>query len=151
MIGIAAETCGARCRAVSLVTVGLAGALFGIGLLISGMTQPARVVGFLDLTGAWDPALGFVMGSAVISYAILFRVIQRRRKRPVFEPAFSLPTRRDLDLSLILGSALFGIGWGLGGLCPGPGIVAAAGGSSTAIAFVGAMLAGMYAQHRTSR
>lgn len=151
MIGIAAEECGTRCRVMSLLAVGLAGALFGVGLLISGMTQPARVVGFLDLAGAWDPALGFVMGSAVITYAILFRVIRKRRKHPVFEPKFSLPTRRDLDLQLVLGSALFGIGWGLGGLCPGPGIVAAAGGSSTALAFVAAMLAGMYAQHRTSR
>lgn len=151
MIGNAIEACGTRCRVVSLLTVGLAGALFGVGLLISGMTQPARVVGFLDLTGAWDPALGFVMGSAVIAYAILFRVIQRRRKHPVFEPKFHLPTRRDLDLPLVLGAALFGIGWGLGGLCPGPGIVSAAGGSTTALAFVAAMLAGMYAQHRTSR
>lgn len=151
MIGIAAEDCGARCRAVSLGMVGLAGALFAVGLLISGMTQPARVVGFLDLAGAWDPALGFVMGSAAGTYAILFRLIRKRRRNPVFEPKFSLPTRKDLDLSLIVGSALFGIGWGLGGLCPGPGIVAAAGGSSAALAFVAAMLAGMYAQHRTSR
>ena len=143
--------CGARCRAVSLLVAGLAGALFGAGLLVSGMTQPARIIGFLDVTGAWDPSLAFVMGSAVAVYAVAFRAIRRRRTAPWFDVQLHLPTRRDLDRPLIIGAALFGIGWGLGGLCPGPGIVAAAGGSFTALAFVAAMIAGMYAQDRSSR
>jgi hypothetical protein len=146
-----AAGCGARGRAASLLLAGLTGALFGAGLLVSGMTQPARVIGFLDVTGAWDPSLAFVMGSAVVVYAVAFRWILRRRSSPWFEAKLHLPTRRDLDRPLIVGAALFGIGWGLGGLCPGPGIVSAAGGSLPALAFVAAMLAGMYAQSRSSR
>lgn len=137
-------------RTASLVLAGLAGALFGTGLLISGMTQPAKVIGFLDATRGWDPSLAFVMAGAAGVYAVLFRMI-RRRMRPWLDLHFHLPTRRDLDMPLVLGAAIFGVGWGLGGLCPGPGIVAAASGSSSALAFVAAMLAGMYAQHRTTR
>ena len=137
-------------RASSLVLAGVAGALFGAGLLISGMTQPAKVIGFLDATRGWDPSLAFVMAGAAGVYAVLFQTI-RRRGRPWLDLRFHLPTRRDLDLPLILGAAIFGVGWGLGGLCPGPGIVSSASGSSTGIAFVAAMLAGMYAQHRMTR
>lgn len=146
-----AAGCGARCRAVSLLAAGVAGALFGAGLLVSGMAQPARVIGFLDVTGAWDPSLAFVLGGAVGVYAAAFRWIRGRRRGPWFDVQFHLPTRRDIDPPLILGAALFGIGWGLGGLCPGPGIVSAASGSLTGLAFVAAMLAGMYAQHRSRR
>ena len=137
-------------RTTSLVLAGLLGALFGAGLLISGMTQPAKIVGFLDPTRGWDPSLAFVMAGAAGVYAVLFRAIQRRA-RPWLDVKFHLPTRRDLDMPLILGAAIFGIGWGLGGLCPGPGIVAAASGSITGIAFVVAMVTGMYAQHRTTK
>lgn len=144
-------TCGARCRAMSIVLALVAGGLLGAGLLVSGMTQPAKVVGFLDVTRGWDPSLAFVMGGAVVVYAIAFRLIQRGRKDPWFDVKFHLPTRRDLDGSLILGAALFGIGWGLGGLCPGPGLVAAAAGSTTGLAFAGAMLVGMLAQHLTAK
>ena len=143
-------TCGARCRAGSLLLAGLAGALFGAGLLASGMTQPARVLGFLDMIGGWDPTLAFVMGGAALVYAAAFRWIRRHRSAPWFDVKLHLPTRRDLDVPLIAGSALFGVGWGLGGLCPGPGIVSAAAGSLTGLAFVAAMLAGMYAQHRVA-
>lgn len=146
-----APGCGARCRTVSLLAAGVAGALFGAGLLVSGMTQPARVIGFLDVTGSWDPSLAFVMGGAVGVYAAAFRWIRRRRRAPWFDVQLHLPARRDIDLPLILGAALFGIGWGLGGLCPGPGIVSAASGSLTGLAFVAAMLAGMHAQHRLAR
>lgn len=145
------QSCGTRCRAMSLVLAGVAGALFGAGLLISGMTQPARVIGFLDVTGRWDPSLMFVMGGAVVVYGILFRWIRRRRADPWFDTAFHLPTRRDIDRPLILGSVLFGIGWGIGGLCPGPGIVSAASGSQVGLAFLAAMLAGMALQHRLAR
>lgn len=140
------ETCGTRCRVMSLVLPGIAGALFGIGLLVSGMTVPARVIGFLDVR-AWDPTLMFVMGGAVIVYAIAFRVI-RGRRTPWFDVKFHLPTRRDIDAPLVIGAALFGVSWGLAGLCPGPALVSAASGASSALAFVGAMFAGMYAQHR---
>jgi uncharacterized membrane protein YedE/YeeE len=138
-------------RALSLSLAGAAGALFGAGLLVSGMTHPTRVIGFLDVTGRWDPSLAFVMGGAVLVYAIALRWVRRRRQSPWFEIKFHLPTRRDIDPPLILGAALFGIGWGLGGLCPGPAIVSAASGSLAALAFLAAMLAGMYAQHRSAR
>jgi uncharacterized membrane protein YedE/YeeE len=136
----------ARSR-VALGIAALAGVMFGAGLVISGMTQPARIVGFLDPLGGWDPSLAFVMAGAVAVYAVAHAVI-RRRARPWFEPRFHVPARADIDAPLIAGAAVFGIGWGLGGLCPGPGIVAAAGGSSSALVFVVAMLAGMYLRHR---
>jgi uncharacterized membrane protein YedE/YeeE len=130
-----------------LVFAVLAGALFGAGLLLAGMTQPSRVIGFLDVR-AWDPTLAFVMVGAIAVYAITFR---RRGERPWFGPAFHLPTRRDLDAPLLAGAAIFGVGWALAGYCPGPGIVAAASGVPTAIAFVGAMLVGMWISSRVSR
>jgi uncharacterized protein len=144
-------TCGQRCRVMSLVIAALAGVLFGVGLLLSGMTVPARVVGFLNPLGGWDPSLAFVMGGAVVVYAIAIRVIRRARRDPWFDVRFHLPTRADVDAQLVIGAAVFGVGWGLGGFCPGPGLVAAASGSTPAIAFVLAMLAGMYAQHRSLR
>lgn len=143
-------TCGRKCRVMSLVLAGVAGVVFGGGLLLSGMTQPAKVVGFLDLGGSWDPSLAFVMAGAATIYALAFRRIRACRREPWLDVAFHVPTRRDLDAPLVVGAALFGVGWGLGGLCPGPGIVAAASGSSSAIAFVIAMVAGMYVQHRWS-
>ena len=142
---------GARCRAISIVVAAAAGALFGAGLLVSGMTQPAKVIGFLDVTRGWDPSLAFVMGGAVAVYGLAFRWIRRGRTEPWFDGMFHLPTRRDIDAPLLIGSALFGIGWSLGGLCPGPGLVAAAAGSATGLAFVGAMLAGMLIQHQSAR
>lgn len=145
----AQTTCGRRCRVMALVLAGMAGALFGAGLTVSGMTQPAKVIGFLTLDGSWDPSLAFVMAGAASVYAILFWWIRRRRTEPWLDVTFHVPTRRDLDAPLIIGAALFGVGWGLGGLCPGPGIVVAGSGSVTGLAFVAAMLAGMYAQHRT--
>jgi uncharacterized membrane protein YedE/YeeE len=136
---------------MSLVLASVAGFVFGAGLLISGMTQPAKVIGFLDVIGGWDPTLMFVMGGGVGVYLIAFRAIRAWRREPWFDVKFHLPTRRDLDAPLLVGAALFGIGWGLGGLCPGPGIVAAASGSLTGLAFVAAMLVGMHLQHRTTR
>jgi uncharacterized membrane protein YedE/YeeE len=115
------------------------------------MTQPAKVVGFLDVTHGWDPSLAFVMGGAVAVYTLAFAWIRRRRGAPWLDGMFHLPTRRDIDAPLVVGAALFGVGWGLGGFCPGPGLVAAAGGSTSAVAFVAAMLVGMFLQHRTAR
>lgn len=140
---MSASVCGRRCRGMSLVLAGVAGAVFGVGLLLAGMTNPARVLGFLDVTGAWDPGLAFVMGGAVAVYALAVRWIQRRRPEPWFDVLFHLPSRRDIDRPLVIGAAIFGIGWGIAGMCPGPAVVAAATGNSAAILFVATMLLGM--------
>ena len=126
-----------------MVVAYLAGALFGAGLLVGGMVLPARVVGFLDPLSGWDPTLAFVMGGAVLVYLATYRRIIAIRKRPLFDTRFHLPTRRDLDAPLVLGAAIFGVGWGLGGYCPGPGLVAAASGSHSGLLFVGAMIVGV--------
>jgi len=126
------------------------GMLFGAGLLLSGMTQPAKVLGFLDWLGAWDPSLLFVMGGAVVVYAIAYRLILRR-KQPLLADAFVLPSRSAIDAKLIGGAALFGIGWGLGGYCPGPSIVSLASGALDAIVLVAATAAGMWIASRFER
>jgi uncharacterized membrane protein YedE/YeeE len=120
----------------------ISGALFGAGLTLSGMTDPARVRGFLDIFGRWDPTLAFVMGGAVIVMAVAWRV-QSRMARPLFGEKFSLPDRRDFDGRLIAGSALFGVGWGIAGLCPGPALASLALSPLSVLPFVAAMLAGM--------
>lgn len=120
----------------------VAGALFGAGLAVSGMADPQRVRGFLDLFGAWDPTLAFVMGGALIPMAIAWR-IQKRMPTPMAAERFTLPTARDLDPRLIGGAALFGIGWGVAGLCPGPAIADLAIAPVPAAIFVLAMLGGM--------
>ena len=127
----------------------LSGTLFGAGLTISGMTDPARVRGFLDVFGRWDPTLVFVMGGAVIVMAIAWR-IQARMKRPLFGEKFSLPDRGDIDPQLLAGSTLFGIGWGIAGLCPGPAIASIAPAPLAVMPFIAAMLGGM-ALHRAWR
>jgi len=127
-----------------------AGSLFAIGLGVSGMTQPSKVLGFLDLFGAWDPGLALVMAGAISVYFLAHRSI-KRRSRPLFDSLFHLPTRKDLDLRLVTGSAIFGVGWALGGYCPGPGLVAAASGAVPAMAFVVSMAVGMKLEHSFSR
>lgn len=139
------------CRALSVVSALIAGGLFGAGLVLSGMTQPAKIIGFLDPTSGWDPSLAFVMGGAVAVYSLVFRLVRRQRRTPWFDKTFHLPTRADLDLPLIGGAALFGAGWGLGGYCPGPGLVSAAGGSSSGLMFLAAMLVGMLVQQRLAQ
>lgn len=94
------------------------GALFAVGLAVSGMTKPSKVIGFLDIAGAWDASLAFVMVGAIAVHFVAHRVVMRRPS-PLFDEEFHLPTRKDLDVRLILGAALFGVGWGLGGFCPG--------------------------------
>jgi len=120
----------------------LAGALFATGLLVAGMTQPARVIGFLDVTRAWDPTLAFVMAGAVGVYALAVRTLTRRA-RPWLDEGFHLPAREGIDARLVLGAAVFGIGWGLSGFCPGPSLVAAGSLAPTALVFVAAMCGGM--------
>lgn len=124
----------------------LSGALFGAGLALSGMTDPARVRGFLDVFGRWDPTLVFVIGGAIIVMAIAWRVQQRMRS-PLFGEKFSLPDRSDFDGRLVAGSALFGIGWGIAGLCPGPAVASLALSPLSVLPFLLAMLAGMAAHN----
>ena len=120
----------------------VAGLVFGLGLLLSGMADPAKVLGFLDLAGAWDPSLAFVMAGAV-GVATFGFALARRRTRSLLGEAMQLPTKRTLDRRLLAGGLLFGAGWGLAGFCPGPAIVALGLGSGRAVVFVVAMLAGM--------
>ena len=127
----------------------LAGLLFGLGLAISGMTDPARVIGFLDVAGAWDPTLIFVLGGAVITTFIGYRLAWRRQS-PVLDARFQLPTRRDLDGRLLGGAALFGIGWGLTGYCPGPAVASLPGLSWPLALFLVAMVAGWWLARRFS-
>jgi uncharacterized membrane protein YedE/YeeE len=126
----------------SIAVALLAGVLSGLGLVISGMTTPARVVGFLDVTGGWDPTLAFVMVAAIGVHAPLVW-LARRRTAPWFDRTFWWPELRAIDPRLVVGSAIFGIGWGLSGYCPGPAIVSLPGGGFPVAAFVGAMLLGM--------
>ena len=118
------------------------GLLFGWGLLISGMTDPGKVIGFLDLAGSWDPSLALVMGGAIAVGFFAFGTAKKRTST-FFGGALHLPTSRDIDKRLILGAWLFGIGWGLAGFCPGPGIVSMAAGQPKAAVFVVAMIVGM--------
>ncbi len=120
----------------------IAGLVFGLGLLLSGMADPAKVLGFLDIAGTWDPSLAFVMAGAVGVAAIGFALARRRARSLLGEPT-QPPTKRVIDRRLIGGSLLFGAGWGLAGFCPGPAIVALGLGSGQAVVFVAAMLAGM--------
>ncbi|MDA9311110.1 YeeE/YedE family protein [Gammaproteobacteria bacterium] len=124
----------------------LSGLLFGLGLIISGMVNPGKVIGFLDLAGDWDPSLLFVMGGGVAVTTATFWLVLRR-ERPLFEKKFFLPTKADLDGRLLTGAALFGIGWGVGDLCPGPAITALATLDPSVVFFVGAMLLGMVLQN----
>ena len=118
------------------------GSIFGIGLLISGMTEPQKVLGFLDIFGAWDATLAFVMAGAVAVSAVGF-ALARRRNAPLLAASFAWPSRRDIDMPLLAGSALFGVGWGLAGICPGPALVNLAGLSAPIVVFVIAMVLGM--------
>jgi uncharacterized protein len=127
---------------MGMIAAFAAGALFAVGLGVGGMTQPAKVVSFLDFAGTWDPSLAFVMAGAVGVYAAAFR-LARHRLRPLLSAAFVIPTRRDIDARLLGGAALFGIGWGLAGYCPGPAIVSLVTGRADVVVFVTAMLAGM--------
>ena len=112
---------------MNVFTAFAAGVVFGIGLILSGMTDPAKVIGFLDIAGNWDPSLAFVMAGAIAVGVFAF-AFARKRSASLFGDAMRLPTRRDVDLRLVLGSVIFGIGWGLAGFCPGPALVASAAG-----------------------
>lgn len=125
--------------AFSAFAVGL---VFGLGLLVSGMSNPAKVLGFLDLAGRWDPSLALVMVGAIAVGAVGF-ALARRRTESLLHTRIELATRRDIDRRLVLGSLLFGVGWGLVGFCPGPALVALGAGKVKALVFVASMVAGM--------
>lgn len=122
----------------------VSGLLFGTGLALSGMLDPARVRGFLDVTGAWDPTLAFVLAGAVMASG-LGTALARSLRRPLLADAFDWPSRTRIDRPLVLGAVLFGIGWGLSGFCPGPAVAALSGGRLPVVVFVAAMLVGMAA------
>ena len=128
-----------RMNAVSAFASGL---VFGMGLILSGMTDPGKVIGFLDVAGVWDPSLGLVMGGAILVGFFAFR-LAGKRAQAFLGGAMHLPHRRDIDNRLVGGSVLFGIGWGLAGFCPGPALVSFSSGSDKAAVFVVAMLGGM--------
>ena len=133
-----------------LLSAFAAGLVFAIGLGLSGMTDAGKVVGFLNVMGDWDPSLAFVMVGAIGVHLSLYRLILRRQS-PLFADRFHIPTCRDISPSLVGGAALFGVGWGLGGFCPGPGLVSLAGFGSSAVVFVVFMLSGMALQRRVHR
>ena len=120
----------------------LAGLVFGLGLILSGMANPAKVLGFLDLAGPWDPSLAFVMAGAIAVGVVAFAVA-RRRTRSFLGAEMKLPTGRTIDRRLVLGSLAFGVGWGIAGFCPGQALVALGMGQAKAVVFVAAMIGGM--------
>lgn len=139
-----------------IVFAALSGALFAIGLVVSGMTQPPKVIGFLNVGGifaperfgAWDASLAFVMGGALVITLVAFAVTPRAGKRPWAAASFDLPKRKDIDAKLVVGAALFGIGWGLVGYCPGPALASLLTGGVDVIIFVAALAVGMWATRR---
>ena len=128
----------------------LSGLVFGLGLTISGMVDPAKVMNFLDVAGTWDPSLAFVMGSAVVVTFIGYR-LAFAGGRPLFDTRFFVPAASAIDANLVAGAALFGIGWGLVGFCPGPAISSLALGGTGPYVFVAAMLAGLWAGRQVSK
>lgn len=121
----------------------LAGSIFGVGILISGMSNPAKVVNFFDLFGSWDPSLAFVMGGAIAVASLGYHMVLRAPK-PVFEPTFVIPTSQTIDVKLVGGAATFGVGWGIAGFCPGGAIPAIGTGDPFVILFILSMIIGMF-------
>jgi len=126
-----------------------AGLLFAVGLAISGMTQPTKVVAFLDVTGSWDPSLAMVMAGALAVFAVAFPLITKRNA-PILGAGFEVPSRRDFTAPLVGGAVLFGLGWGVAGFCPGPAVAALGSGMAESYLFVGAMAVGMVIATRIS-
>jgi len=127
-----------------LITAFLCGGIFAAGLVVSGMTQPEKVIGFLDIFGAWDPTLAFVMVGAIGIHAPVRRYLKQRTK-PLLSETFHEPDKKPIDQSLLMGAALFGVGWGVAGFCPGPAVASVASESKNAIPFVISMIVGMTA------
>ena len=136
--------------AVNNLAAFVVGVTFALGLGIGGMTQPTRVLAFLDVAGSWDPSLAFVMLGAVTVYGVAFPNVMRRQ-RPAFASTFAVPSRRDVDTRLLGGALVFGVGWGLAGLCPGPALTALASGEPRVLFFVAAMSTGIAAHQLVER
>jgi len=126
----------------------ISGLIFGTGLVLSGMSDPAKVLNFLDLAGTWDPSLAFVMGGAVVVTLIGYRLVQTR-PQPAFAERFHMPASRHIDAPLLAGAACFGLGWGLGGFCPGPAVTALTLLADGTLVFVPCMLIGMWGARMT--
>ena len=139
-----------------IIFAGLSGALFAVGLVVSGMTQPPKVIGFLNVGGifaperfgAWDASLAFVMGSALLVTLLAFAITPRLGRKPWAAARFELPSRKDMDAKLLIGAALFGMGWGLAGYCPGPALASVLSGGLDALAFVATLVLGMWLAKR---
>lgn len=128
---------------MKLLTAFIIGSVFGLGIAISGMANPAKVLNFFDIAGSWDPSLLFVMGGALVITAIGYRLVFGQRTAPLFDKGFMVPTSTQIDRYLVVGSAVFGTGWGISGFCPGGAIPALGLGYVEAMQFVGAMIAGI--------
>ena len=126
-----------------VISAAVIGVIFGTGITFAGMINPSKVLNFFDVAGSWDPSLAFVMAAALVVTGIGYRLVWRGDK-PLFDKAFHLPSRKDLDLPLIGGASLFGIGWGIAGFCPGGAIPALGLGEGKAFVFVAAMMVGLY-------
>lgn len=143
-------------RVMGLILALVSGVVFAAGLVLAGMTQPAKVIGFLNVAGmfkgsfpgTWDPTLAFVMGGAVLVTLVGFGATQTRLRKPLLGTQFVLPTRTQIDRPLVLGAAIFGVGWGLSGYCPGPALASILTGGADALLFVGAMVVGMVLARR---
>ena len=124
-----------------------AGILFALGLGLSGMAMPEKVIGFLNITGDWDPSLAFVMIGAIGVHVLFYQLWLKQKDKPLLAPSFSIPTHKKIDSRLVIGSTLFGIGWGLSGFCPGPALLAIMSLNRTSLIFAIAMIAGMVLYH----
>lgn len=122
----------------------IAGFLFGAGMIVSGMSDPKNVIAFLDITGQWSPDLAFVMGGALIVFAPSYWLFIRKKTKPVCSNTFSISNNKTADKQLVAGASLFGVGWGIAGICPGPSVASVANGGYSIFAFIIAMLVGMY-------
>lgn len=129
---------------ISRLVAVVAGLLFGMGMMVSGMVDPAKVIGFLDLAGEWEPSLAFVMGGALLVFVPAYGLLVRRRLQPVCAAEFHLSQNKAIDGRLIGGSVLFGLGWGMAGICPGPAVTSLSGGSVEMLVFVASMLLGTW-------
>jgi len=135
---------------MKLISAFLVGVAFALGLGLAGMTQPTKIIGFLDVAGHWDPTLAFVMGGAVAISLVLFSLILKR-PAPVWGERFVLPEKKAVDIQLVVGAGIFGIGWGLSGYCPGPALVSLVTAGPPVLAFVVSMGGGLYLGGRLSR
>ena len=129
---------------MTLIIALFSGILFGFGLIVAQMVDPNKIFNFLNITGSWDPSLALVMGSALLLFIPAYKVLKHKLQQPLFADEFSLPTTTSIDRRLLIGAGIFGIGWGISGICPGPALVNITGGEPKIIVFIFAMMLGMY-------